>query len=76
MTVKLLKLTCHVLKACKCHLHTPVLNTVTLIRLKHFNPQTTKPFCTTERKKTRLRHQSTVMGIYYNPKDLFFFSFT
>jgi len=73
MTVKLLKLTSHVLKACKCHPHIPVLNTMTLIRLKYFNPQATKPFCTTEREQTRLRHQSIVKGIYYNRKDLFFF---
>lgn len=53
MTVKLLKLTSHVLKTCKCHPHIPVLNTMTLIRLKYFNPQATKPFCTREgRDKT------------------------
>lgn len=49
-----------------------VLNTMTLIRVKYFNPQATKPFCTTQWEQTRLRHQSTVKGIYYNWKDLFY----
>lgn len=49
-----------------------VLNTMTSIRLKYFNPQATKPFCTTEWEQTRLRHQSTVKGIYCNWKDLFY----
>lgn len=69
MSVKLLKLTSHVLKACKCHPHIPVLNTMTLIRLKYFNLQATKPFYTIEREQRRSRHQSTVKRIYYNKKD-------
>lgn len=73
MTVKLLKLTSHVLKACKCHPHISVLNTMALIRLKYFNPRATKPFCTTEKEQTRLRHQSTGKGTYYNRNDLFLF---
>lgn len=62
MTDKLLKLTSRVLKVCKCHPHIPVLNTMTLIRLKYFSPQANKPFCTTEREQTRLRHEPTVKG--------------